>query len=100
MKPNMRKLNDDTTEIRIIHPKSAHHNLLPEGVRIGNIHVTPNTHTRNLGMTFESITTIITLQRHVTLNSVFPSPQLWTHSSLFRTWTCIITSKCPGYITC
>ena len=43
MKTNMLKLNDDKTEILIIHPKSAHQHLLPEGVRIGNIHVTPNT---------------------------------------------------------
>ena len=26
----------------------------PKGVRIGNIHVTPNTHARNLGVTFDS----------------------------------------------
>jgi hypothetical protein len=54
MKTNMLKLNDDKTEILIIRPKSAHQHLLPGGVRTGNIHVTPNTHARNLGVTFDS----------------------------------------------
>ena len=54
MNTNKLKLNDDKTEIIIIHPKSAHQHLLPEGVRIVNIHVTPNTHDRNVGVIFDS----------------------------------------------
>ena len=53
MKTNMLKLNDDKTGILIIRPKSAHQHLLPETVRIGNTNVTPNTHARNLGVTFD-----------------------------------------------
>ena len=40
METKMLKLDDDNTEILIIHLKSVHHYLLLEGVRIGNIHVT------------------------------------------------------------
>ena len=53
MKTNMLKLNDDKTEILIIRQKSAHQHHLPESVRIGNTNVTPNTHARNLGVTFD-----------------------------------------------
>jgi hypothetical protein len=53
MKTNMLKLNDDKTEILIIRPKSAHQHHLPDSVRIGNPNVTPNTHARNLGVTFD-----------------------------------------------
>ena len=63
MKTNMLKLNDDKTEILIIHPKSAQQHILPEGVRIGNIPVTPNTHARHLGVTFDSN---MPLERHIT----------------------------------
>ena len=63
MKTNMLKLNDDKTEILIIHPKSAHQHHLPESVRIGNTNVTPNPHARNLGMTFDCN---MSLERHVT----------------------------------
>ena len=56
MKTNMLKLNDDKTEILIIRPKSAHQHHLPESVRIGSTNVTPNTHARNLGVTFDAIT--------------------------------------------
>ena len=63
MKTNMLKLNDDKTEILIIHPKSAHQHHLPEIVRIGNTNVTPNTHARNLGVTFDCN---MSLERHVT----------------------------------
>ena len=63
MKTNMLKLNDDNTEILIIRQKSAHQHLLPESVRIGNTNVTPNTHARNLGVTFDCN---MSLERHVT----------------------------------
>ena len=63
MKTNMLKLNDDKTEILIIRPKSAHQHHLPESVRIGNTNVTPNTHARNLGVTFDCN---MSLERHVT----------------------------------
>ena len=63
MKTNTLKLNDDKTEILIIHPKSAHQHLLPNGVRISNIHVTPNKHATNFGVTFNSN---MSLERHVT----------------------------------
>ena len=63
MKTNMLKLNDDKTNILIIHPKSAHQHHLPESVRIGNTNVTPNTHARNLGVTFDCN---MSLERHVT----------------------------------
>ena len=63
MKTNMLKLNDDKTEIPIIRPKSAHQHLLPESVRIGNTNVTPNTHARNWGVTFDCN---VSLERHVT----------------------------------
>jgi len=53
MKTNVLKLNDDKTEIPIIHPKSAHQYLLPEGVGIGNSHVTPKARAINLGVTFD-----------------------------------------------
>ena len=59
----MLKLNDDKTEILIIRPKSAHQHLLPESVRIGNTNVTPNTHARNLGVTFDCN---MSFERHVT----------------------------------
>ena len=61
MKTNMLKLNDDKTEILIIRPKSTHQHHLPE--RIGNTHVTPNTHARNLGVTFDCN---MSFERHVT----------------------------------
>ena len=63
MKTDMLKLNDDKTEIFIIRPKSANQHLLPESVRIGNTNVTPNTHARNLGVTFDCN---MSLERHVT----------------------------------
>ena len=63
MKTNMKKLNDDKTEILIIHPKSEYQHILPEGVQIRNIHVIPNMHARNLGLTFDSN---MSLERHVT----------------------------------
>ena len=63
MKTNMLKLNDDKTEILIIHPKSANQHLLPESVRTGNTNVTPNTHARNLEVTFDCN---MSLERHVT----------------------------------
>ena len=47
----------------IIRPKSAHQHHLPESVRIGNTNVTPNTHARNLGVTFDCN---MSLERHVT----------------------------------
>ena len=59
----MLKLNDDKTEILIIRPKSAHQYHLPESVRIGNTNVTPNTHARHLGVTFDCN---MSLERHVT----------------------------------
>ena len=63
MKTNMLKLNDDKTEILIILPKSAHQHHLPESVRIGNTNMTPNTHARNLGVTFDCN---MSPERHVT----------------------------------
>ena len=62
----MLKLNDDKTEILIIRPTSANQHLLPERVRIGNTDVTPNTHARNLGVTFDCK---MSLERHVTNTS-------------------------------
>ena len=63
MKTNMLKLNDDKTQIIIIRPKSAHQHHLPESVRIGNTNVTPNTHARNVGVTFHCN---MSLERYVT----------------------------------
>ena len=63
MKTNILKLNDEKTEILIIRPKSANQHLLPESVRLGNTNVTPNTHARNLGVTFDCN---MSLERHVT----------------------------------
>ena len=63
MKTNMLKLNDDKSEILIIRPKSAHQHLLPESERISNTNATPNTHARNLGVTFDCN---MSLERHVT----------------------------------
>ena len=63
MKTNMLKLNDDKTEILIIRQKSAHQHHLPESVRIGNTNVTPNTHAKKLGVTFDCN---MSLERHVT----------------------------------
>ena len=60
---NMLKQNDDKTEILIIRPKSANQHLLPESVRIANTNVTPNTHARNLGVTFDCN---MSLERHIT----------------------------------
>ena len=45
------------------HPKSAHQHHLPESVRIGNTNMTPNTHARNLGVTFDCN---MSPERHVT----------------------------------
>ena len=49
---------------------------------------TPNTHARSLGVTFDSN---VSLKRHVVnkhfQNGALPSPQQWTHSSLFTTTT-------------
>ena len=42
------------------HPSQIH---LPESVRIGNTNMTPNTHARNLGVTFDCN---MSLERHVT----------------------------------
>ena len=51
----MLKLNDDKSEILIIHPKSAPQHLLLEGVRID--------YNRTLAVTFDSYTS---LEQHVT----------------------------------
>ena len=75
MKTNMLKLNDDKTEILIIRPKSAHQHLLPESVRIGNTNVTPNTHARNLRVTFDCN---VSLERHVT--NISRTPYYHLHS--------------------
>ena len=42
-KTNMLKRNDNKTEIIIIQPISAHQHLPPEDVKIGYVHMTPNT---------------------------------------------------------
>ncbi|KAK2160828.1 hypothetical protein NP493_1624g00002 [Ridgeia piscesae] len=97
MKTNMLKLNDDKTEILIIRPKSTHQHHLPE--RIGNTHVTPNTHARNLGVTFDCNMSFERTRNKHFQNSILPSPQHWTHSSLSRTRTHKTASACPCYIT-
>ena len=63
METNKLKLNDDNTKIVIILLKSAHQSLLLDGVIIGNIHITPNTHAINLRVIFDSN---MTLERHIT----------------------------------
>ena len=63
MKTNMLNLNDDKTEILIIRQKSAHQHLIPESEIISNTNVIPNTHARNLGVTFDCN---MSLERHVT----------------------------------
>ncbi|KAK2178236.1 hypothetical protein NP493_552g01031 [Ridgeia piscesae] len=76
MKTNMLKLNDGKTEILIIHPKPPHQHVLPVGEIIGNMHLTPNTHARNLGMTFDSN---MSLERHVT--NMFRTANYHLHST-------------------
>ena len=63
MKTKMLKLNDDKTQNLISHLKSAYQYLLPEGVRTRKILVTSITHSRNLGVTFDSN---MSFERHIT----------------------------------
>ena len=75
MRTHMLKLNDDKTELIIIHPKSAEQDRLPDSVVIGNSSIKPSKEARNLGVIFDST---MSTEKHV--NNICRSAYYHLHS--------------------